>query len=97
MNFKDSIIETLLIVKTCLTTVWFWIPVLFGVYIWAQLGIMFFIHPLALCVLPAILVAYSFYRENKRSQIQIEDKKFDVDKTVSQYITILKDEDEDKE
>jgi len=50
-NFKDSLVEAILLVKTCLTTFWFWVPVIFAAYMWAQLGIMFYIHPLALVIL----------------------------------------------
>lgn len=69
-DFKDSIVEMTFIVKACLTTFWFWIPVLFAAYMWVQLWIMFFIHPLALAIVPSILIAYALIQEDRRFKAQ---------------------------
>ncbi|MEM2292733.1 MAG: hypothetical protein QXT26_06935 [Thermoproteota archaeon] len=65
-NLKESIKDAVSIVKVCLTTLWFWVPVLFALYMILQLWIMFFIHPLALLIVPTILVIYLLIQEDKR-------------------------------
>jgi hypothetical protein len=65
-DFKDSLLEVLWIAKCCLTTFWFWLPILFMGYVFLQLWMMFFIHPLTAFVLPAILCVYAFLQEEKR-------------------------------
>lgn len=65
-DFKDSLLEVLWIAKYCLTTFWFWLPILFMGYIFLQLWMMFFIHPLTAFVLPAILCVYALLQEEKR-------------------------------
>ncbi len=65
-NLKDSIKDAAGIIKICLTTFWFWVPVLFALYMILQLWIMFFIHPLALLIVPTILVIYLIIQEDKR-------------------------------
>jgi hypothetical protein len=67
-NLKESISENLLIIKTCLTTLWFWIPVLFAVYLWVQLGLMFYISPLVAIIVPSILIVYAIIHEDKRTK-----------------------------
>jgi hypothetical protein len=67
-NLKESISESLLIIKTCLTTIWFWIPVLLSAYLWVQLGLMFYIHPLIAIIVPSILVVYALIHEDKRTK-----------------------------
>lgn len=62
--------ELILIAKTCLTSFWFWVPVLFAAYMWAQLGIMFYIHPLALAIVPSILIVYALIQEDRRFKAQ---------------------------
>jgi len=65
-NIKESIKETLHIIKVCFTTIWFWIPALLALYMILQLWIMFFIHPLALLIVPTILIIYLIIQEDKR-------------------------------
>ena len=65
-NIKESIKETLHIIKVCFTTIWFWIPALLALYMILQLWIMFFIHTLALLIVPTILIIYLIIQEDKR-------------------------------
>ncbi|MEM2352465.1 MAG: hypothetical protein QXT26_08675 [Thermoproteota archaeon] len=65
-NLKDLIKDAASIIKICLTTFWFWVPVLFALYMILQLWIMFFIHPLALLIVPTILVIYLIIQEDRR-------------------------------
>jgi hypothetical protein len=95
--------ELILIAKTCLTSFWFWVPVLFAAYMWAQLGIMFYIHPLALAIIPSILIAYALIQEDRRFKAQYGlDKNQSIDtgkkllsevnmkRLVSEYSVLLK-------
>lgn len=65
-EFKDSFLEVLWIVKCCLTTFWFWLPILYMAYFFLQLWMVFFIHPLTVLILPAILCIYGIRQEEKR-------------------------------
>ena len=69
MSFKESLLEVLWIVKTCLTTVWFWIPIIFALYTVIQLGLLF-VHPLTLLIVPTILAIYAIRREKQRIQAE---------------------------
>jgi len=48
-----------------LASIWFWTPVLFGVYVMLQLPIAFYIHPLALGIVP-LVVLYTLHRVGKK-------------------------------
>jgi len=65
-NFKESLSEVLLIVKCCLTSFWYWLPILFMSYCLLQLWMMFYIHPLTALVLPVLLCIYGIWQEEKR-------------------------------
>lgn len=93
----------MLTVKTCLTSFWFWVPVIFAAYMWAQLAIMFYIHPLALAIVPSILIVYALIKEDRRVKAQYGlDRKQSIDtgkkllsevdmrRLVSEYNAMLK-------
>lgn len=65
-NLKDYVGEIFIIAKSCFASVWFWIPVLFQAYMIFQLWLVFFVHPLTLLILPAILTTYLLWRAEKR-------------------------------
>lgn len=65
-NLKESIGELAIMAKGCLTTFWFWVPPLFAVYMYLQLWMMFFVHPLTLAIFPTILFVYALLQEDKR-------------------------------
>ena len=65
-SLKETIIELSTVAKACLTTFWFWVPPIFAVYMWLQLWLMFFVHPLTLIIVPGILLVYSLVNEDKR-------------------------------
>ncbi len=103
-RLKESIWDIWTIVKTCMTTVWFWVPVIFALYMWAQLAIMFYIHPLALIVVPSILVVYALVQEDKRIKLQYglgkeETKKTEADlkEVVNEYKLLLNNDKKPKE
>ena len=67
-DIKEDIIEILLLIKSCLSTIWFWIPVLVAAYFYVQLWMIFFIHPLTLLIAPLILSIYSMLQVEKRAK-----------------------------
>lgn len=71
-EFKESVTEVLWIIKTCLTTFWFWLPALYAAYFYIQLWAIFFVHPLTIIILPAILGAYLVREEKKRNEARYQ-------------------------
>lgn len=67
---KESLLEVLWMTKQCLTTIWFWIPVLHAAYILLQLWMIFYIHPLTLLILPVVLSIYGILLEEGRIEAQ---------------------------
>jgi hypothetical protein len=67
-NLEETIWELAVLAKACLTTFWFWVPPLFAIYMYLQLWMMFFVHPLTLAILPTILFVYAIIEENKRTR-----------------------------
>lgn len=70
-RIKEEIYEILYLVKTCLTSFWFWLPALFAVLIYCQL-LIFFIHPLLLLIAPTIISIYALLQERKRFKVRFE-------------------------
>lgn len=65
-SIREDIYEILYLVKTCLTSFWFWLPALFAIFMYGQLLIFLFIHPLLLLVAPTIISIYAILQEKKR-------------------------------
>jgi len=65
---KESFIEILVIIKACFTSFWFWLPVLYCVYLWMQIWLIFWVHPLTILVLPIVLSIYAIIQEEKRAK-----------------------------
>jgi len=65
---KESFIEILVIIRACLTSFWFWLPVLYCVYFWMQIWLIFWVHPLTILVLPIVLSIYAIIQEEKRAK-----------------------------
>jgi len=70
LKLKESLLEILYLTKSCLTTFWFWLPVLFAGYFFLQIWMMFCIHPLTILILPAVLCAYGIRQEQKQIEAQ---------------------------
>ena len=81
---KDDFLETFVIVKTCLASFWFWLPILYGGYIVLQMWLLVAVHPLTIVILPAIISAVLIVTREKRMKAQygIDDGK---PKTLSPY------------
>lgn len=67
---KESLLEILYLTKCCLKTFWFWVPILYAVYLFVQLWMIFFIHPLTILILPAVLIIYGTRQEQKSMEAQ---------------------------
>jgi len=65
-KLKETIVELTVLSKAVLETFWFWVPPLFAAYIFLQLWLVFFVHPLTLAILPSILAVYALIQEDKR-------------------------------
>jgi hypothetical protein len=67
-NLADSLLEIFTIIKACLTTIWFWLPILYMFLFLFHLWMIFYIHPLTLFMFPGALAIYSVYLDNKRTK-----------------------------
>lgn len=67
---KESFVEVLLITKACFTTFWFWLPAIFTAYMYFQLWLVFFIHPLTILILPVVLAIFAVIYEKERVNAQ---------------------------
>jgi len=76
-SWKEEIYEFFYLVKTCLTSFWFWLPILFTIFMYTQILIFIFLHPLLLLVAPTIISIYALIQEKKRlkAQYRIEERK----------------------
>jgi hypothetical protein len=71
-EFAEALLEILLVIKICLTTFWFWLPILYTCLFFFHLWMIFYIHPLTILIFPGILVLYSLYLDNQRIKIRYE-------------------------
>lgn len=67
-SFKESFIEILAIVKVCLTSFWFWLPVLYCAYFYFQIWLIFCVHPLTIFILPLIFSICIILQEERRAK-----------------------------
>jgi len=74
-SLKDEIYEIFYLVKACITDFWFWLPIFFMIFVYTQIVIFFFIHPLLLLVAPTLLSIYALIREKKRLK-----SRYDIDR-----------------
>jgi hypothetical protein len=65
-DFKDSFLEVLWIMRSTLSTFWFWFPIIYMAYVILQLWMMVYISPLTLAILPVALIIYGVRLEDKR-------------------------------
>ena len=95
MGLWEDIKETFGIIGTVLTTKWLWLIVGWGVYVVLQAYLMLIFFP-SILVLPACLIIYMLWDENKRTKSQygfkkpvVETTKWDVSSSVDNYIKTL--------
>jgi hypothetical protein len=80
-DFIDFVKDAFGITGAVLTSKWIWLMVGFGLYFILQAWLMLAISPLAVLVLPAVLIIYLIVNENKRTAAQYSLKKKVVDTT----------------
>lgn len=68
-SLKESIYELLFLTKVCLTSVWFWVPPLFALFVIVELY-MICINPLLLMIGPGILIVAALIWEDRRTRAQ---------------------------
>jgi hypothetical protein len=68
MTIKENLLEIIWIIKTCLTTFWFWVPLLVGLTPVVEICVYVFINPLAIFVLPAVITAVALILDDRRSK-----------------------------
>lgn len=66
MTIKENFLEIIWIIKTCITTFWFWVPIAVALIPPIEILIYVEINPLAIFVLPAIVVAIALILDDKR-------------------------------
>jgi len=69
-ELKEFVIDVLLITVACLTSFWFWLPALFAAYIYFQLWIVVFIHPLTILIMPVVIAIFAMIWQEKRVKAQ---------------------------
>jgi hypothetical protein len=69
-DYKDSFLEVAWIARNALTTFWFWFPIIYMAYVFLQLWLMFYVHPITLAILPVTLVIYGVYLDDKRVKLR---------------------------
>lgn len=69
-GFTDSVREVLWITRHTVSTVWFWLPIIYFVYILVQLWLVFYVHPLTLAILPVAMIVYGVRMDEKRIKLR---------------------------
>jgi hypothetical protein len=69
-NFWREVKDIFWIVKNCLTTFWFWLPVLFYILLCFELYLIACVNPLLALVVPSVIVAYALTDEKRRLKLQ---------------------------
>jgi len=98
-DFVDFIKDAFWITKLTVTSPWIWLCVGFGLFICIQ-PLLLFTYPLAVLIVPAILIVYLILSEDKRLAAQYGLKKkegvetagavkWDVKRSVDEYLQIL--------
>jgi hypothetical protein len=72
MNNRESFLEIIWIIKTSLTTFWFWVPVLVGIIPLFELWIIITFNPLAAFALPAVVAAGVLIIDDKRTRARYQ-------------------------
>ncbi|MEM2704152.1 MAG: hypothetical protein QXR45_13455 [Candidatus Bathyarchaeia archaeon] len=62
----EDLIEALSIIRACISTFWFWAPVIYFLLSILHIYLMFYVHPLTIFILPIILTFYSVYVKRKK-------------------------------
>jgi hypothetical protein len=95
-DFVDFVKDAFEITSVVLTSKWVWLMVGCGLYFIFQAWLMFAVSPLALLIVPGILIVYLIASENKRTATQyslnkkvVETTQWNVSKSVDEYIKTI--------
>ena len=95
-DFIDFLKDAFTITGAVLTSKWLWLMVGFGVYFVLQAWLMLAVSPLALLILPTVLIVYLIINEDKRTAARyslkkqvVDTTKWDVPKSVDEYVKTL--------
>jgi hypothetical protein len=69
-DYKNSLVEVTWIARSTLSTFWFWFPIIYMAYVFVQLWLMFYVHPITLAILPVTLIIYGVHLEDKRVKLR---------------------------
>jgi len=69
-GLRESLVEILLITVACLTSFWFWLPALFAAYMYFQLWMILFVHPLTILIVPVVVASFAMVFEEERAKAQ---------------------------
>jgi hypothetical protein len=69
-TLKEAIADTFFTTKVCLTSFWFWTPILYAGYYFIQMWMFICVHPLTILILPIALSVYMVFQEEKRTRLQ---------------------------
>jgi len=95
-DFIEFLKDAFAVTSAVLTSKWIWIIIGFGLYFVIQPLLMLAISPLTVLILPAGLIVYLLWEDNRRTKSQysmkkpvIETTKWDVTSSVDNYIKTL--------
>jgi hypothetical protein len=74
-SIADSFTEIVSIAKTVLSTVWFWVPIVYALYFIVQLWLIFYVHPLTAFAAATLIGVYAIQLEGKRAMARYSLKK----------------------
>jgi hypothetical protein len=77
MSNREALLEIIWIIKTCLTTFWFWVPFFIGLIPLFTLWIILTINPMAAFALPAIVAVGALRIDDKRTKASLQKGKGD--------------------
>jgi len=66
-ELRESLREIWAITKVCLTSFWFWVPVLFSLFLYLELYLLFF-YPIICFIILGGFVILALYWEDKRAK-----------------------------
>ncbi|MCD6241784.1 hypothetical protein J7K27_09825 [Candidatus Bathyarchaeota archaeon] len=65
-RIKEFLLDGVAVFIACITSFWFWFPVLFAAYLYLQLWLFFAVHPLTILILPIVIAIYVTLEREKR-------------------------------
>lgn len=86
-RIKEFLLDSVAILIACVTSFWFWLPVLFAAYMYLQLWLFFAVHPITIIMLPVLIAVYITWERERRLKAKyglIKARKTEVEKPSSE-------------